>query len=349
MNTPWVESPFFETALASMEATDEQRALARQYNERGYLVLEGLLDGAACEQIVAQTGGLFEPTREEGRRSRYRVQDAWPEAAAVRSLAAHPEVMGLLRFLYDRAPIPFQTLNFLYGSQQHGHSDAFHFSCRPSRFMCGLWVALEDVSERNGPLFIYPGSHRLPEYDLYDIGSSVDHPDYAAYEAFVESLMAAQGFERKVVPMRQGDALLWAAHLVHGGMPIGLEGSTRHSQVTHYFFEDCFYFTPAYSNPIAGEYALKEVVHVATGERVPHRFNGRAVRSNAYVGPRSLVRFDADAAGMAKVGMALSPRGWAAWGRSVARRKGLRTGKALVRRVAPGVAARVEAWMEGRG
>ena len=33
--------------------------------------------------------------------------------------------------------------------------------------MCGVWVALEDITEDNGPLHYYPGSHRLPDYDAF--------------------------------------------------------------------------------------------------------------------------------------------------------------------------------------
>ena len=53
----------------------------------------------------------------------------------------------MLFSLYGREPFPFQTLNFPYGSRQHYHSDAVHFNSLPKGFMCGVWVALEDIHE----------------------------------------------------------------------------------------------------------------------------------------------------------------------------------------------------------
>ncbi|MFX6869154.1 phytanoyl-CoA dioxygenase family protein, partial [Acinetobacter baumannii] len=47
-----------------------------------------------------------------------------------------------------------------------------HFSSLPTGFMCGLWVALEDITINQGPLHYYPGSHLLPEFDYYEFGIS---------------------------------------------------------------------------------------------------------------------------------------------------------------------------------
>jgi ectoine hydroxylase-related dioxygenase (phytanoyl-CoA dioxygenase family) len=40
-----------------------------------------------------------------------------------------------------------------------------HFHSAPAGFMCGLWIALEDVRPEAGPLIYYPGSHRSPYPD----------------------------------------------------------------------------------------------------------------------------------------------------------------------------------------
>lgn len=37
---------------------------------------------------------------------------------------------------------------------------------------------------------------------------------------------------------RAGDALIWHANLIHGGLPIGEAGATRRSMVCHYYAED---------------------------------------------------------------------------------------------------------------
>ena len=91
-----------------------------------------------------------------------RFQDAWKsqEIYEVRKMANEQMILDCLKILYGREPFPFQTLNFPYGSQQHVHSDAVHFSSIPNGFMCGVWIALEDVSQESGPLFYYPFSHK---------------------------------------------------------------------------------------------------------------------------------------------------------------------------------------------
>ena len=279
MNLPWVESPFFEAILPTKRLSREQERLARQYHQEGYVVLENAFSTELAARIVAETAPLFTDAP-DGPRSRYRVQDGWRDSEAVQELASNPRVLNLLQLLYGRAPFPFQTLNFRRGSQQAGHSDQIHFSSIPARYMCGAWAALEDVDDANGPLFYFPRSHRLPEYDLYDIGLSVENPAYPEYEKFVAALMAAHGFEARRLHVRRGNVLIWSSNIVHGGTRIADPARTRQSQVTHYYFADCIYYTPVCSNRTMGEYALREdIIDIRTGERVRQSYNGRPFRA----------------------------------------------------------------------
>jgi len=330
---PWVDSPFFERLLVERGLGEADASLARRFRADGYFIIEGLADDALASRIERETAPLFRPDVADGPRSRYRVQDAWRESGAVRELAGHPRVIEVLRLLYGREPFPFQTLNFLHGSEQHGHADAIHFSSLPARFMCGVWVALEDVTAENGPLFYWPGSHRMPELGPYDLGLSVEAPDYARYEATLEPLVHALGFERRTLEVPRGTALIWASNLVHGGTPIARPGATRRSQVTHYYFEGCIYFTPMFSNPIAGELALKRVLDVRTGRVVAHSFDDQPVRATPFRGPRSLIAFGADTADLRKVGVPLSPSAWARQVADVAKSLVLSRNEGLARRL----------------
>lgn len=178
-----------------------------------------------------------------------RVCDAWSFNDNVRRLASNPIMARLLSELYGRRAIPFQTLNFPVGTQQNVHSDIVHFCARPAHFMCGVWVALEDVREGAGPLFYYPGSHKWPIIYPEDAGAPqapVDTP-YIHYHN-LDKAWSNEIEKRKAKPFRflakKGQALIWAANLLHGGTPQTDRSLTRHSQVTHYFFEGCTYYTP---------------------------------------------------------------------------------------------------------
>jgi ectoine hydroxylase-related dioxygenase (phytanoyl-CoA dioxygenase family) len=114
--------------------------------------------------------------------------------------------------------------------------------------MCGVWVALEDIDESSGPLVYYAGSHRLPEMSPADLLIAPTQEEYPKYEAYVQEQIEREGLEPRLGTLRKGEALVWASNLLHGGSPRADPQRTRRSQVTHYFFSDCRYWTPMLSS-----------------------------------------------------------------------------------------------------
>ena len=238
---------------------DDQR---EAYERDGYLVLDPelpqeVLDGAVAD-VVAQFGAprairRVRLARFTGAKYVYRDSGpnpgrlAWfPERTSDRSRPAG--VLSILRGLYDRKPRPFQTLNFRVGTEQAPHSDTLHFNSKPPGYMCGVWVALEDSDEDNGPLVYYPGSQSRSEVTMQDVGVPARDENYPHYEEHIGSLIEREDLEPRYAHLKRGQALLWSANLLHGGAPQRDKERTRLSQVTHYFFEGCKYWTPKTSD-----------------------------------------------------------------------------------------------------
>lgn len=284
---PLVESMLFSASLEQMGLTDSERAVAVRLHEKGFAVIDFPdedLD-ARIERIKADLTPQydFDAWRSAGWAANdgLRVQDAWRTNEDVRAIAANQAVLDLLSKLYGRRAFPFQTLNFPVGTQQHFHSDSIHFSSAPERFMCGVWLALEDIHEDAGPLVYYPGSHRWPILYNDAIGkvAGADNADFAQppYEAAWRALVEATGTQPEYFRPRKGQALIWAANLLHGGSRQKDPARTRWSQVTHYYFADCAYFTPAFSDPLIGNLDLRDIVDISTGETAPNIYVDRPV------------------------------------------------------------------------
>ena len=283
LTQPWFETPFFGELLAQSDLDETLRQQVQQYARDGYLVFDpGIEDfDARAAAIIENLADKYALAGNAGNSpyvgDRRRIQDAWRFDENVRALACEPRVLELLQQIYRRGPIPFQTLNFPIGTEQKSHSDSIHFNSIPGRFMCGVWLALEDIDGENGPLHYYPGSHKLPHFEMYDFGiTATKQPEpnrYHMYEASVAKVLAASGLERREVQLKKGQALLWASNLYHGGSPIRDKTRTRHSQVNHFFFEDCLYYTPVCSDLPLGKVYWRSLIDVRTGEGVPSRYN----------------------------------------------------------------------------
>ena len=268
--TPLVESDRLEAHLDGLGADAGTRAFARALRDDGMAVVD-LSPGAEalCDQAIAEV----EPLMTGGVR---RVQDAWRRSPAVRALALDPKVRRLLQAAYGRRPFAFQTLNFRQGSQQAVHADSFHVHSDPGGFLCGVWIALEDVRPDAGPVVYYPGSHRLPQPTPEDLGApaGADHKTVERlYSAAMQHRIAEKGLQPRHALIRQGQAFVWAAGLLHGGEAIATPGATRRSLVVHFYFEDCFYFTPRTSR--GGHSTARLPSNVATGGWVWPRRDGR--------------------------------------------------------------------------
>lgn len=283
---PDVESPFFEDLFSRKRAPEHWYQAALSLRENGYAVIdfpevdfEGVADAIRSDLTSAYD---FEAWRRDGwaNAQGLRVQDAWEYSEPVKRVATNSDLLGLLEYLYGRTAWPFQTLNFPVGTQQNFHSDSVHFSSVPERFMCGVWVALEDIDETNGPLIYYPGSHRLPIFTNEHIGNFAEDV-YATgqnvFEPMWRELVRATGLERVQFKARKGQALIWAANLLHGGEKHLNPDRTRWSQVTHYYFDDCMYYTPLNSDPGYGRMYIREPKNVITGRSVENRYIGQRI------------------------------------------------------------------------
>lgn len=60
--------------------------------------------------------------------------------------------------------------------------------------------------------------------------------------------------------------MIWSANLFHGGKRQADGRRTRWSQVTHYFFENCNYYTPLQSEESIAMVYLRSVTDIASGE-----------------------------------------------------------------------------------
>jgi hypothetical protein len=268
---PPIESPFLEELLAKSGLPAEMQEGLRALSRDGYAVVDVRVPDfdERVRRIDADLGGKYGKDR--------RVAEAWYWNEDVRYLSCLPQILDLLRLAYQREVIPFQTLNFEVGTEQPAHSDTIHFHSLPRHWMCGVWLALEDISPDAGPLVVYPGSHVIPDYEMHDLGVPSEPEHYPQYEQFMAALMKARGFQPKHVVVKKGQAIVWLANLVHGGSRRNNPDLTRKSQVTHYYFEGCQWFFPMQSDLAAGRITRREVIDIRTGNWIHHVHDGHEV------------------------------------------------------------------------
>ena len=238
-NLPLVESPIFQSLLDDGTFGEHAEA-AKKVNEDGYAIIDAI-PGAKIDAVLDELKDFFSS-------SYNREQDSWKKHRSVADIATDQSVLDTLRVLYGREPIPFQTLVFPYGTAQDAHSDAVHFSCWPHGFMCGVWTALEDIHPDSGPLFYYPGSNKMPYVETYHIGVSGDKDTtQEVFKDYWQHAIDCAGYKKELFLPKKGESLIWSANLIHGGSKHNFS-RTRKSMVTHYYFEDCYYYTPLTSD-----------------------------------------------------------------------------------------------------
>jgi Phytanoyl-CoA dioxygenase (PhyH) len=151
---PLIDSPFFERVAAQANWSAETLRVARDLRDNGFSVLD--FPDPEIDWLCDSLTAAFTPSPDKLNawrlgKGEIRNQDAWRTNPNVKRVAINATIIRLLSTIYDRSAFAFQTLNFAVGTQQAAHSDAMHFSASPDGFMCGVWLALEDIDRDNGP------------------------------------------------------------------------------------------------------------------------------------------------------------------------------------------------------
>jgi ectoine hydroxylase-related dioxygenase (phytanoyl-CoA dioxygenase family) len=227
-------------AFAGFPESIQRKILS--WSDEGYMILEKLFREEDCDKINEEIDVLLRKGKLRFNKSN-KLMFAGRKSGFIKSLTRHALLRSVLEFILDKEVVPFQTINFLKGSEQRAHSDSVHMTTYPLGYLIAAWVALEDMTAENGPLFYYPGSHKLPyllneDFNRGETAFTLGEKNYDDYEDLVETLLQRSPFEKKAFHAKKGDVLIWHANLVHGGSPILNPALTRKSMVIHYYAAD---------------------------------------------------------------------------------------------------------------
>ena len=157
---------------------------------------------------------------------------------AGREIWLFPPVLDFLRRHFHDEPCACQTLTYPNGSEQQPHQDTIHLTPYPPGYMCGVWIAMQDVVADSGELVVYPGSHLFPRLRANALGLAKVDKDYSSYVVFdaaIKALIRDNGSEPMTYLPKAGQILVWHENLLHGGSPRLNRDLTRKSIVSHYF------------------------------------------------------------------------------------------------------------------
>ena len=236
----WFNEEFQDDIPLSLEAARDAEAAQRHLLRWGFCVLHEQLPNELVADFKRELSSAIEKgdlPHTPG--SSQRIHGAHQKLPSARKVWLFPPVLEFLENYFKDTPCACQTLTYVNGSEQNAHQDSIHLTPYPNGFMCGVWVALEDVQEDSGELFVYPGSHRSGSLRAGPLGLhkvvNDDYSHYAIFDRAITDLIEAEGYERLVYRPKAGQILVWHENLIHGGSPRVQSDRTRLSVVSHYF------------------------------------------------------------------------------------------------------------------
>lgn len=263
-HAPWLDADDarfridLDRKLASGECTPDEASQLVAFRRDGFTRFERVVPESLIDRLVAdietcwqeriplqvveagnsQPVDLREIQRDARfRHSSFRYLDIHNVSVAAARIMCLPPVIRFIEQYLGQPVTAMQSLLFENGTQQAAHQDFPYVHSAWPASMAGAWFALEDVNPAAGPLFYYPGSHRLVRPYAFPDGSVIadgDGPHVRLYERYLEEECSRLGLVQERFLPRKGDVLLWHSALVHGGSARIDPGQSRRSIVFHY-------------------------------------------------------------------------------------------------------------------
>jgi hypothetical protein len=265
---PWLDRPnaniddFLKTFTLPDSYPYDLKEKLEFWRQNGYVILEKAIPTEWCDKLWEEVEYTFDHHKEfemkalvdgvngnkdvpicdvPAERLRgigVRLNDYHQASVAAKKILSHSNLATFLKVLFNNDVVAFQTLVFKYSSQQGAHQDFPWVTSGIPSHLAAAWIALEDIDPDAGPLFYFPGSHKIPKFDfgngiLHKGGESLRSPDQ--FEKYLENKCDQLGIPKQKLILKKGDLLVWHAALAHGGCSITSNPpKTRKSLVVHY-------------------------------------------------------------------------------------------------------------------
>ncbi len=189
--------------------SDSVDKLRADYERQGFAVAEGLLAATWCNAVLEAAQGLPSLARNK----LHDEMNVHLRGGMFEQTMAHPSILrvvdrlvgGQANGLHSRFFVaPPGTTGF------HPHQDGHYFEAEPACFALA-WLALVDISPRNGGLFLYPGSHRAGHLDAAPVEGARDGVPVGA--------ALPDGFERLDLAVPRGTVIFLHGHVLRGFFP----------------------------------------------------------------------------------------------------------------------------------
>lgn len=210
------------------------------YNEHGFYIIEGLLDGDECDRIHETGMKLI-----AGGDTPNRIMDPHHESDLFMNMLRDGRLVEWIEKFCGEQALGTQTMFYIKppGSTGHGwHQDNYYITGAPKPVLAA-WCALDRITGENGGLTVFPGSHRA--------GLLPMKPHNEAHFGNHETIVHPPAeYEPRLVEMNKGDVLFFDGLVIHGSYPNNSAADDRPAFIAHYL--------PSHS-------ALKD----SNGDRVP--------------------------------------------------------------------------------
>lgn len=275
LKKPWIESDFSKSILKKKKVSIKLQKDTNFFVKNGYLILKNVITESEIKKCLLDFNKIVNSKDYKTNPDYFhynknpRIVEGWKKSNIIKKIAYKKKIINYLKFFYSKSPVAFSTINFQGGTEQPLHSDYIHFGTLPELYLAGVWFALEKVDKFNGPLVIVPGSHKLPIIDFSILNLPIPKSSkelkhyYTIYEQYLEELIKEKKMKKKEVYLNKGDAIIWAANLLHGGTKIIKNKRTRYSQVVHYHFKGLEkIYNPCFSDKKNGIYAERNLTKI---------------------------------------------------------------------------------------
>ncbi|QNK60179.1 phytanoyl-CoA dioxygenase family protein [Paenibacillus sp. PAMC21692] len=235
----------------------------KQYHRDGYLIVRGLLDSSQVGELYELAEDArrkeLEPQKKADENNGDPLKDEFAAATRIHMLSRvnaaaergmlNPLILDVTEALIGPDVYALQSMMFLNPPGKGGqgwHQDSCYIRTHPDTLI-GAWVALEEVDEENGCLWVVPGSNHEPVYPPDRVGGGNVH----ALDAFsdlhgvqnvshiddqVNTLSKVVANYPPPIPVKlsAGDVLFFDSHLFHRSYPNRTTDRYRRSYVCHY-------------------------------------------------------------------------------------------------------------------